>query len=129
MKSASFYILSLGLTLLVWSLVSCTGPKQVTGIYKVTGSSGAVANITYAPSGLGGNSQVNNQTLPWQAQFSGYESEGSYQGTYVYLSAVNDAPASSNSSVTITILEDNSVFQQPDYEIGGSNAVTLFGYF
>jgi hypothetical protein len=129
MKSASFYIFSLGLALMVGDLVSCGGPKQITGTYKVTGSPGAVANITYAPSGLDGNSVAINQTLPWQTQFTAYESEGSYQGTYVYLSALNDALVSSSSSITITVLEDNSVYQQPDYETGGGNAVTIIGNF
>jgi hypothetical protein len=129
MKKALFYIYSLSLTLIFGGFLGCAGPKAVQGTYKVTGSTGAVANIVYAASGLGGNSQAVSQTLPWQVQFNGYESEGNYQGTYVFLSAVNDAPATSSSSITITILEDNSLFQQPDYVTGGSNPITEFGYF
>jgi hypothetical protein len=109
--------------------MGCGGPKQVSGTYEVTGSPGTVANITYAPSGLGSNSTAVSQTLPWQSTFTGYETEGNYQGTYVFLSALNDAPITASSSVTITILEDNAIFQQPNYIQGGGNAVTLFGYF
>ena len=129
MKKAKFYILCSGLSLMIWSLMSCGGPKQVQGTYEVTGSPGVVANIVYAANGLGGNSTANNQTLPWQTTFTGYESEGNYQGTYVFLSAVNDAAPNSSTSVTITILENNSTFQQPNYAIGGGNPITLFGYF
>jgi hypothetical protein len=129
MKKASFYLFTLGLSVLLMGLMSCGGAKEVSGTYEVTGSAGVVANITYAPSGLGSNSTAVSQTLPWQSQFTGYETEGSYQGSYVFLSAVNDAPAASSSSITITILEDNQVYQQPNYTIGGGNPVTLFGYF
>ncbi len=129
MKNGSFHIFIIGLTFILLGLTGCGGPKAVTGTYEVTGSAGVVANITYAPSGLGSNSTAVSQTLPWQSKFNGYETEGSYQGTYVFLSAVNDAPAASSSSITITILEDNQVYQQPNYTIGGGNPVTLFGYF
>ena len=129
MKKPSFYIFTFGLAFLMGGLVSCGGPKEVYGTYEVTGTAGTVANITYAPSGLGSNATAVSQTLPWQTQFTGYETEGSYQGTYVFLSAVNDAPATASSSITITILEDNQVYQQPNYTIGGGNPVTLFGYF
>jgi hypothetical protein len=129
MKKAKFYILCSSLSLMIWSLMSCGGPKQVQGTYEVTGSPGVVANIVYAANGLGGNSTANNQTLPWQTTFTGYESEGNYQGTYVFLSAVNDAPSNSSTSVTIAILEDTASFQQPNYAAGGGNPITLFGYF
>lgn len=129
MKNASFYLFTFGFAFLVWGLVSCGGPKEVYGTYEVTGTAGVVANITYAPSGLGSNATAVSQTLPWQATFTGYETEGSYQGTYVFLSAVNDAPTNSSSSITITVLEDNSVYQQPDYQIGGGVPITILGYF
>ena len=129
MKKGVFFIHCCGLSLMFWGIVGCSGPKQVQGTYKVTGTPGAVVNIVYAPNGLASNSQAVSQTLPWQAQFTGYETEGNYQGTYVFLSAFNDAPTTASSSVTISILEDNALFQQPDWEIGGQNAVTELGYF
>jgi len=132
MKKGSFHIFTIGLTFIFLGLTGCGGPKAITGTYEVTGSAGVVANITYAPSGLGSNSTAVSQTLPWQSKFNGFETEGSYQGTYVFLSALNTAPATpsnSSSSITITILEDTAVYQQPNYEMGGQGAVTLFGYF
>jgi hypothetical protein len=126
MKNARFYLFTAALTLLIWG---CAGPKQVQGTYKVTGSAGVTANIIYAANGLGGNSTANNQVLPWQTTFSAYESEGNYQGTYVFLSAVNDAPSTSSTSITITILEDNAVYQSPNYTAGGGNPITLLGNF
>jgi hypothetical protein len=129
MKKSSFYIFTLGLTLMVWGLISCGGPKEVTGTYEVTGSPGVIANITYAPSGLNSNTAAVSQTLPWQTTFTGTETEGSYEGSYVFLSAVNDAPTTASSSITITVLEDNSIYQQPDYQIGGQVPITILGNF
>lgn len=102
------------------------------GTYQVTGSAGVTVNLVYALSGYGSNSQAVSQTLPWSTTFTGYESEGSYQGTYVYLMATNDLPntaGNQQSSVTITILENGSVFQSPNYVNGGGSSVTLLGYF
>ncbi len=123
----------LGLSLLVWVATGCgTGPKQVQGTYTVTGSSGVTVNIVYALSGYGSNSQAISQTLPWSATFNAYESEGNYQGTYVYLMATNDLPniaANQQSAVTILIQENGSTFQAPNYTNGGGSSVTLLGYF
>jgi hypothetical protein len=126
-KNASFCLFTCALVF--FGLISCGGPKEISGTYEVTGSAGVVANITYAVSGIGSNSTAVSQTLPWQTKFTGYETEGSYQGTYVFLSAINDAPTTTSSSITITVLEDNSVFQQPDYQIGGQVPITILGYF
>ncbi len=132
MKKTNIY-LGLALTFLVWEAAGCSGgAKQVQGTYQVTGSSGVTVNIVYAQSGYGSNSQAISQTLPWSSTFTAYETEGSYQGTYVYLAATNDLPniaANQQSAITITILENGTVFQSPDYTNGGGSSVTLLGYF
>jgi len=112
----------------LWLLTGCGGPKVVQGEYDVNGSAGAVANINYAPNGVGSNVTVNNQTLPWSVQFTGYESEGSYTGTYVFLSALIVPPSTASTAVTITIREAGANYQQ-NYQNGVNNAVTILGNF
>jgi len=126
-----FFFFTVALTVGFWSSGCSSGAKQVQGTYQVTGSSGVTANITYAPSGQGSTSYAVNQTLPWQDNFTAYETEGGYTGSYVSLIATNDLPNGSNnaaSSVTVTILENGKVFQTGSTN-GGGSSVTLLGYF
>ncbi len=132
MKKTRLTLLTASLILAFLGASGCgSGANSVKGTYQVTGSSGVSVNITYAPSGVGSSSQVTNQTLPWQVDFNATESEGGYQGSYVFLSAVNDYPNGTNcaSAITITIQENGKNFQNPNYVNCGGGAVTLFGYF
>jgi hypothetical protein len=82
--------------------------------------------VTYAVP-TGGNTAAISVTLPWSYSFTGVETEGSYQGTAVYLSAYND---SSTGSVTVTILQNGRVYEQSwETWISGQPAVTIVGNF
>lgn len=112
------------------TLMSCvigcsSSPKTLSGEYQVTGSAGvASASITYLlPSGA--NASAISVTLPWNYTFSGLESEGSYQGTSLSLSAQNNSGAG---SVTVAILENNNVLQR-SWAVWPQAAITITGSF
>jgi hypothetical protein len=110
---------------------SC-GPKKVQGEYDVTGSTGvSTASITFA-SPIQSNAQATSVSLPWSYSFPGTITEGTYQGTYVYLYAQVDT-GSSPAAVTVTIKENGDVFQQATTTVTSGSptgaAVSVSGSF
>ena len=127
MNGKNLLLGGLALAAWAWGLAGCgSGPKSVQGEYIVTGGAGAAsASVSYSANGTNSLSQAVSVSLPWSYGFTGYETEGNDQGTYVYLSAVND---SASGTVTVTIQEDGSVFRR-GAATGAGAAVTASGNF
>jgi hypothetical protein len=105
---------------------SSCGAKKVTGEYDVQGSPGVTsASITFA-SPIQSNAQAISVSLPWTYSFPGTITEGTYMGTYVYLYAQNDT---GSGSLTVTIKENDNVFQQGSTTGGFPAAVSVSGTF
>jgi hypothetical protein len=127
MKRAFFFIVwgvvvGLGLSL---SGASC-GAKKVAGEYDVQGSAGVTsASITFA-SPIQSNAQAISVSLPWTYSFPGTITEGTYMGTYVYLYAQNNT---ASGALTVTIKENDNVFQQGSTSGGFPAAVSVSGTF
>ena len=128
LKSFIFFGIACGATVLIGA--SC-GPKKVQGGYDVTGSGVLTASITFA-SPTQSNAQASGVTLPWSYSFPGTITEGTYQGTYVYIYAQVDS-GSSPAAVTVTIKENGNIFQQATTTIASGSpagaAVSVSGTF
>ncbi len=117
--------LILAVLILGWGATGCSGPKSLQGEYQVVGSGGASsASVTYLTP-AGASTGAVSVSLPWSYSFTGYETEGSYKGTSVSLSAQNDSGAG---SVTVIINEDSKVFQQ-SWATWPQAAITVLGTF
>ncbi len=117
-------LFSIGFGFLIWTLSGCSSPKSAQGVYEITGASGSIATtIIYSPSGAGSSVTVSSANLPWSDSFMGTESEGSYQGSAVYLSAYDP----NSSPITFNITEDGASYQH-SYATSGTS-VTLIGNF
>lgn len=125
MLRTKLWILTLGTVFFAWYLNGCGGPNKVQGEYEVNGANGAtLATVGFAlPSGATTNAV--SVTLPWSYTFTGYETEGPYQGTTLSLSAQND---SNSGSVSVVILQNGSVYEQ-SWATWPTPAVTIVGNY